>query len=127
MDVLIRFGFTIDEIKIMMDTNGAIGEVSDSSIYELIDILKSVGCKENHIKNIFLCNPFYLVRDISEVHTLIEKLYEYGLSFLYILFDSNPYLLNMTAKDFEDFYQSKVQEKMNKDEILDYIHSNVLL
>ena len=42
MDVLIRFGFTIDEIQSMMNTNDSIDTVSDKDIYELIDILKNV-------------------------------------------------------------------------------------
>ena len=63
MDVLIRFGFTIDEIKSMMDANDEIETLPDKELYELIEILEKVGCETHHIKNIFLCNPFYLSRN----------------------------------------------------------------
>ena len=42
MDVLIRFGFTIDEIKNMMDANDEIDTVSDKDIYDLIEIFHSI-------------------------------------------------------------------------------------
>ncbi len=126
MDVLIRFGFTIDEIKSMMDTNNLIDSVSDKDIYELIDILEKAGCQDSHIKNIFLCNPFYLTRDVLEVNHFIQKLYEIGLSSLFVLFDSNPYILNMSDRDLDQFYHEKIKEGMNKEEILDTINYSMV-
>ena len=40
MDVLVRFGFTIDEVKAMMDTNNSIDDMDDNNIYKLINILE---------------------------------------------------------------------------------------
>ena len=110
MDVLIRFGFTIDEIKNMMDANDEIDTVSDKDIYDLIEILEKVGCENHHIKNIFICNPFYLTRNVNDVNNLIKKLYEIGLSSLYMLLDSNPYLLNMKDDELERILQEKQKE-----------------
>ena len=122
MDVLIRFGFTIDEIQSMMNTNDSIDTVSDKDIYELIDILKNVGCNETHIKNIILCNPFYLTRDVLKVHRLIQKLYEIGCSYLYLLFDSNPYILNLNDSDLNKLYNKKIHEGFTREEIIDFIN-----
>ena len=127
MDVLIRFGFTIDEIQSMMNTNDSIDTVSDKDIYELIDILKDAGCDEAHIKNIFLCNPFYLTRDVLKVHRLIQKLYEIGCSSLYLLFDSNPYLLNINDVDLERLFNKKMHEGFTKEEIIDFIYYDKII
>jgi len=62
MDVLIRFGFSIEEIKNMMDTNILIDTVKEDNLIELINILKRLGCKDSVIKNILVANPFYLNR-----------------------------------------------------------------
>ena len=126
MDVLIRYGFSIEEIKNMMDTNKFIDEISDKDIYELIDILEKLGCDFNSIKNIFICNPFYLSRGVNDINNLIKKLYEIGCSHLNILFDSNPYILNLSDIDIEKIYNTKLDEGFNNDEIVDYINYNVI-
>ena len=121
MDVLIRYGFSIEEIKNMMDTNDSIDSVPDQDIYELIEILEKVGCSEKQIKNIFLCNPFYLTRKTFDVHNLIKKLYEVGCRTLSFVFDSNPYLLNTQDEEIEAFVLKKVHEGYSKEEIIDLI------
>ena len=126
MDVLIRYGFTIEEIKNMMDTNDSIDEVNDKDIYTLIDILEKLGCSFLSIKNIFICNPFYLSKDINEVNNLIKKLLEIGCSNLGILFDSNPYILNLSDIDIENIYNEKINEGLSVDEVIDYINYNVI-
>lgn len=127
MDILIRFGFTIEEIKNMMDANENINSVSDKDMYELIDILSKVGCLEKHIKNIFICNPFYLTRDINEINNLIKKMYELGFNNLYILFDSNPYILNFSDNELENMYNKKLQEGLTKEEVINFINYNTII
>ena len=126
MDVLIRYGFSIEEIKNMMDTNNSIEEINDKDIYELIDILEKLGCDFNSIKNIFICNPFYLSRNVNDINNLIKKLYEIGCSHLNILFDSNPYILNISDIDIDKLYNEKKEEGLNESEIVDYINYNII-
>ena len=126
MDVLIRFGFTIEEIKNMMDTNHCIDDVSDKDIYELIDILSNVGCNIEQIKNIFLCNPFYLTRNVNDVNYFIQKLYELGFSSLFILFDSNPYILNMTDMEIESLFNKKMQDGLQREMVVDFINQTII-
>jgi len=121
MDVLIRYGFSIEEIKNMMDTNDSIDTVMDKDIYTLIEILEKEGCSERQIKNIFLCNPFYLTRKVYDVINLIKKLYEIGCSHLNLLFDSNPYLLNLQEEEIEGFVNKQIHEGHSKEEVLDII------
>lgn len=127
MDVLIRFGFSIEEIKNMMDTNDSIDEVNDKDIYELIDILSNLGCDFNSIRNIFICNPFYLSMGVNNINNLIKKLYEIGCSNLNLLFNSNPYILTLSSYDIEKIYNDKLNEGLSKEEIIDYINYNIIL
>ena len=126
MDVLMRFGFTIDEIKCMMDTNNSIDEVNDKDIHELINILEKMNCDRDTIKNIFICNPFYLTRNVNEVNNLIKKLYELGFSNLNLLFDTNPYILSMSDDSIDKVYCKMFHEGLEKDEIIDYISYNII-
>lgn len=126
MDVLIRFGFTIDEIKNMMDTNDLIDSIDDSYIVKLMNVLKEIGCSDKQIKNILLCNPFCLTKDIDMIQKLIHKLYEIGLNSLHVLFDSNPYLLTMEAQELEQLFQTKIQEGFQKEEALSYITNTII-
>ena len=66
MDVLIRFGFSINEIQSMMDNNPSLESIPDKDIYLFIEILNKVGCTDEMVKNIFLCNPFCISRNIQE-------------------------------------------------------------
>jgi len=126
MDVLIRYGFSIEEIKNIMDTNILINNVDDKDIYELIDILGNVGCMNTQIRNIFICNPFYLSRNTSNVVELINALKEYGFTELNYLFDSNPYILNVNASDIVKLYNEKKSNGMSDEEIRDFINYNII-
>ncbi len=126
MDVLIRFGFSIEEIKNMMDANGEIDTVSDKDIYDIIEILEKVGCQNQHIKNIFLCNPFVITRNVNDIHHLISKLYELGFTSLFSLLDFNPYLLNISDVELEKMIEDKKKEGLSKEEVFDSIYDTIL-
>ena len=127
MDILIRYGFSIEEIKNMMDANDELESIRDQNILELINMLIDIGCHEEHIMNIFNCNPFVLSRNIKEVKALISKLKKLKLKHLYIIFDSNPHLLNMTEEEIEKLYNDKIDEGLTHDEIVDYFYHNIIL
>ena len=74
MDTLIRFGFSIEDIKSMMDTNHSIEEVSDNDIMDLITLLKENNCSNEQIENFLLCNPFFLSKNSKKMKQLIQKL-----------------------------------------------------
>ena len=126
MDCLIRFGFTIEEINIMMDTNEDISLVSDNDVNEVINLLKDNNCSIDTIKNIFICNPFTITNNINDTIKLIDKLKELGFKNINLLFDSNPYILNISDKTIEKLYNKKRDEGLEKSEILDFISYNVI-
>ena len=127
MDILIRYGFSIEEIKDMMDTNEEIESISDNRILELISILTSLGCHEEHIMNIFCCNPFCLSRDITSINMLISKLKEKGFCNINILLDTNPYLLNLNDVDIDSIFLRKEKDGLTIEEIIDYFNNNIIL
>lgn len=122
MDVLIRYGFTMEEIKDMMENNSEIENIPDKNIYDIIDILGGVGCLSNHIKNIIHSNPYFLSRNPKDIKKMINKLLDIKLTHLEVLFDSNPYLLNITDIEIDKIVKDKQKEGLTPDEIKDYIY-----
>jgi len=127
MDSLIRFGFTIEEINILMDTNEDISSISDIEVNNIIKLLKDINCSNNTIKNIFICNPFIITNNINDITKLIDKLKELGFKNINLLFDSNPYILNISDKLLEKLYNKKKDEGLKKEEIIDFISYNSII
>ena len=124
MDSLIRFGFTIEEITILMDSNEDISYISDNDVKEIINLLKNNNCSSDTIKNIFICNPFSITNSINDTNKLIDKLKELGFNNINLLLDTNPYILNISDKFIEKLYNKKKEEGLSKDEIIDFISYN---
>lgn len=127
MDSLIRFGFTIEEINILMDTNEDISSISDIEVNNIIKLLKDINCSNNTIKNIFICNPFIITNNMNDITKLIDKLKELGFKNINLLFDSNPYILNISDKLLEKLYNKKKDEGLKKEEIIDFISYNSII
>ena len=122
MDVLTRYGFTLEELNYMLESNDDINKLTEMDIYEKIDILGKTGCMSDHIKNIFICNPYYLTRNSKDIVELIDKFYEIGLSNLYILFDSNPYILNYSSNDIDNIVSAFKKKKYNTTDVISYFN-----
>jgi len=122
MDVLIKYGFTIEEIKNIMDSNLDFDSVDDNDVYRLIDLLGSIGCLNNHIKNIFITNPFIFNNKVTDIEKNINFLTSIGLKNLYILFDSNPYLFNVSYDELNKMYKDLKKDKLSDDEIINYLN-----
>ena len=119
MDVLIRYGFSIEDINNIMNSNEEINDISDDHINEILQILESLGCTNHQIMNILISNPFVLTREITEIKKIIVKLLDIGIEDLNYLFDSNPFLLNVEYKELDYFYKKMVKNEVKLDEILD--------
>ena len=125
MDTLIRYGFTIDEVKLIMDSLSFLYSFDDKDIESLLQFLQSLHCDEDIIKNIFICNPFCFTKDVDDIIKVIDKLKEYGVTSFKTLLDSNPYILNKTDKEIENFYKKKIKEGYTIDKINDMIFTIV--
>ena len=122
MDVLIRYGFSMEEIKNMMENNDEIERIPDKNIYDIIDILGSVGCLSNHIKNILYSNPFCLSRNPKDIKDLIKQLEDLRLTHLEVLFDSNPYLLNIGENEIQRIKKQKEKEGYSEEQLKEYFY-----
>lgn len=122
MDVLIRFGFSIEDIKKITDSNNDINELDDKYISEVISILKSVGCSNLQIINIINTNPFCLNMKADEIKKVMAKLLDIGILNLNILLDSFPLILNMDYNELDNIYNNKKESGISQEEILNYFY-----
>ena len=124
MQILYDIGITQEEIKNMMEQIGDISKILRENLEEKIKILEFIGCSKNHIKNIVVANPRYLLRENSDILRLIAKLKEFGVGAINLLFDSNPFLLNKDDFEIEEYINEKLSNGELLEDIVDDIESN---
>ena len=89
-------------------------------------LLKKIGCDDIQINNILKSNPYYLEKSNEEVLDLIKCLLDYGFNNLNILFDSNPYILNLEPFEIKK-YIDKRKKYESLEDIIDDLDSNPIL
>lgn len=122
MDSLIKYGFSIEEIKIIMDSNILFEDINDNYISELIDILNDIGCLNKHIKNIFITNPFVFNQSINEIRKIIDLFIKIGINDIYFLLDTNPFLLNNKYNFYKKIYDRLRLDGKTASEITNYFY-----
>ena len=125
MKQLFELGLNQNDIEDMINLNPDIANL-DKEIIELITLLKEVGCKDRHIKNILISNPMYLSRSKTDVLKLIELLKELGITNLEITFDTNPWLLNKDVFEINEFIKEQKELGLNMYDIVDMIDNGML-
>ena len=124
MGILFELGISDNDIKNMIELCPMIKDMSDDEIKEKINILNYIGCNIRHIKNIIVSNPNYFDRINDDIFKLINYLNKIGISNIYLLFDSNPYLLNRDMFEIEEYIDNRRENGMTFEEILDEFESN---
>ena len=127
MEELYRIGISENTIKNMLELVPTISEMSEKEIKEKELILKKINCDENQIINIISSNPMYLDKTNDGVLKLISKLKSYGFSMLNILFDSNPYILNLEVFEIENYINGRLNNEEVLEDIIDDLDSNPIL
>ena len=127
MEELYRIGISENTIKNMLELVPTISEMSEKEIKEKELILKKINCDENQIINIISSNPTYLDKTNDIVLRLISKLKLYGFSMLNILFDSNPYILNLEVFEIENYINNRLDSGEELEDIIDDLDSNPVL
>ena len=117
-------GISKTTINNMMEIDSNLKELSDKEIYEKIEILKKLKCDNIQIRNIISSNVMYLERDNKDIEKLIKKLQEKGFSMLNILFDGNPYILNIDDYEIEKYIASREQAGEKLEDIVDDMEAN---
>ena len=127
MNELFNLGLSEGTIKSMMEMNNEIKDMSDKEIIEKIELLKKLNCSGNQISNIIGSNSMYLSRTNGDIINLVNKLYEFGFNTLNILFDSNPYILNLEPFEIEEYINKRVSFGEELSDIVDDLDSNPYL
>ncbi len=127
MEELYRIGISENTIKNMLELVPTISEMSEKEIKEKELILKKINCDENQIINIISSNPMCLDKTNDIVLRLISKLKSYGFSMLNILFDSNPYILNLEVFEIENYINNRLDSGEELEDIIDDLDSNPIL
>ena len=122
--ILKRLGISQKTIDQMEEICPSIKELGEKEITEKIDILKDINCDEIQIRNIISSNAMYLEKSNTDIEKLINKMHELGFEMLNILFDGNPYILNLEAYEIENYIQKRQAEGEELEDIVDEMSSD---
>lgn len=127
MEELFNLGICENTIKVMIELNPEIKEMPNDKIKEKEIILNKINCSQIQIKNIISSNALYLNRTNEEIIKLINTLIKYEFNNLNILFDSNPYILNLEPFEIEKYINSRINDGEILENIVDDLDSNPYL
>ena len=123
-EILRNIGISQKTINQMEEISPNIKELSKEEIKEKIDILKKIKCDEIQVRNIISSNAMYLEKSNTDIEKLINKMHELGFEMLNILFDGNPYILNLEAYEIENYIQKRQAEGEELEYIVDEMSSD---
>ncbi len=127
MEELFNIGISESTINEMIERNPEIKEITSEEINNKKYILEKIGCSNNQIINIIGSNPDYLNRTNDEIINLLKCLVDYGFKTLNILFDSNPYILNLDKFEIDNYINERISNNESLDDIIDDLDSNPIL
>ena len=127
MDELVDLGISEVTLKSMIELNPEILKLSDEEVKEKEEILKLIGCNGNQVLSIISSNAMYLSRMNSDVIELINYLNEIGFTTLRILFDSNPFILNLDVFEIRNYIDKRIENGESLEDIVDDLDSNTYL
>ncbi|MCR5787738.1 MAG: hypothetical protein K6G37_01465 [Bacilli bacterium] len=116
-----------ETLKSMIEINPEITELTNQEIIKKVEILKEINCSKTQILSIIISNPLFLSRGINEIIKLLSYLQEIGFTCLNILFDSNPYILNLEPFEIKKYINNRINQGENLDDIVDDLDSNPYL
>lgn len=124
---LYNMGLSDKTIKNMLEINPEIKDMSSKDIIDKKMLLEKINCSESQIINIISSNPSYLNRTNLEIINLIKKLNNLGFDTLDILFDSNPYILNLDSFEIDNYINNRLSNGELLEDIVDDLDSNPYL
>lgn len=127
MQELYSLGITDETLKYMLESFPELSFLTSEEVKEKINILVNIGCNDHHILNILEANPWYLDRTSSDVLSLINKLEILGFTCLNILFDSNPFILNLDVFEIDDYFNDRIAKGEELSDIVYELDSNPFL
>ena len=125
--ILKRLGISQKTLDQMEEICPNIKELGENAITEKIGILKNINCDEIQIRNIISSNAMYLDKSNTDIEKLISKMHELGFETLNILFDGNPYILNLEAYEIEEYIHERENNGEKLEDIVDDMDANPYL
>ena len=106
LDSLRNIGISESEYKELIEENSLIENLEPMDVEDMIMLLKSLNCSDEHIKNIILSDVFYLTRTKNDVQKLLIELYDRGISTddLTELIQNYPYILEKDDFEISEFF-----------------------
>lgn len=124
MVYLIDLGIDEVSLKMMMELNPYIKDLNEEEIKEKISILSSLNCSEEQIRNIIVTNSLIFNRSNEDILSLIKKLVDFGFTSLNLLFDSNPFILNLDAYEIDNYINSRLENNEALEDVVDDLETN---
>jgi len=124
MQELFNLGLSDETIKNMYELNP---DMEDKDILEKKYILEEIKCSNNQIRNIISSNVLFISKLNTDVINLINCLYNYGFNNLNILFDANPYILNLDVFEIENYIKKRQENGELLEEIVEDLDFNPYL
>ncbi len=115
----------LNNLEIVEELN-KVKNLSKKDLLEKLFLLEKIGCTNRQIISIIKCNPIYLERCIEDIFNLIKILLKLGFRSLNILFDANPFILNLDSFQIKDYIDEKLKSEKLED-IVDELDSNPYL
>ena len=127
MEELYNLEISENTIKSMLEINPEIKELTRNNIIEKEQLLENINCSKLQITNIISSNPNYLSKTNESVIKLLNYLKNLKFSTLNILFDSNPYILNLEPFEIERYIEKRKNNGEILEDIIDDLDSNPYL
>ena len=127
MEELYNIGISENTIKSMLEINPELKDITKKEIEEKENILNRINCDNTQIINIISSNPIFLSRINTDIIKLLNYLINLGFKTLNILFDSNPYILNLDVFEIEEYINKRKNKGEELEDIIDDLDSNPYL
>lgn len=123
------YNLEIDEntLLTMVEMNPEIKKLTNEEILDKVNLLEIINCNKRQIKNIISSNSLYLTRLNTDIKKLINYLLSIGFKDLNILFEANPYILNLDEFEVKDYIDKKIKSGELLSNIVDDLDSNPYL
>lgn len=127
MKELYNLGLSDNTISAMIEINPMLKEMTSREIISKVNILRKINCTDSQILSIIGSNSLYFSRTDKGIANLINYLLRRGFNTLNILFDSNPYILNLESFEIEKYIKSREDNGERIEDIIDDLDSHTYL
>lgn len=124
MEELFNLGISEKTMNNILDINPYLKEISNDEVIYKIKILKNINCSNREILNIISSNPLYLNQANDKLVTLFNYLLTLGFTTLDVLFDANPYILNLDVFEIEKYIKIRINNGEKLNNIIEDLDSN---